>query len=161
MAKTLEVVGVTETIRALNKLEPGLRKRFTAEAAQIAEPAIAEAKRGYQQVPLSGMARNWQQKGRKIFPYSVPAARRGVRLKVDARREARAVIYVQQANRAAAVFESAGRANNNRLGDSLGDIRPGQTRVIGPAVYRQRHTVARGIERLVSRYATRIQREVR
>jgi hypothetical protein len=66
-----------------------------------------------------------------------------VKLKVDASREAVSLIYITQTNVAAAVFEAAGRTNQNRLGDSLGQLRPGTTRVLGPAVYRKRGEIER------------------
>jgi len=140
---TIEVVGLKEAIRSLNKVEPGLRKEFVAQATAIAQPAIQEVQRGYTKVPLSGMARQWQQNGKKIFPFSVARAISGVKLKVDASREATSLIYITQTNVAAAVFEAAGRANPNSLGDSLGDIRPGTTRVLGPAVFRKRKEIER------------------
>ena len=140
---SLEVVGVRDAIRSLNKIEPGLRKQFTAEATRIAQPAITEVQRGYKQVPLSGMARKWQQQNKKIFPFSVARAISGVKLKVDASREAVSLIYITQTNVAAAVFEAAGLTNQNRLGDSLGQLRPGTTRVLGPAVFRKRREIER------------------
>jgi hypothetical protein len=54
-----QVVGVKDTINALNKVEPQLVKDFKAQATQIAEPAISAGKAVYTQVPLSGLSRNW------------------------------------------------------------------------------------------------------
>ena len=138
---SLEVVGVRDAIRSLNKIEPGLRKQFTADATRIAQPAIQEVQKSYTKVPLSGMARKWEQANKKIFPFSVAKAVAGVKLKVDASREATSLIYITQTNVAAAVFEAAGRANQNRLGDSLGQLRSGTTRVLGPAVFRKRKDI--------------------
>ena len=45
---SIEMTGLKEAIRSLNKIEPGLRKEFTAQATRIAQPAILEAQRGYQ-----------------------------------------------------------------------------------------------------------------
>jgi hypothetical protein len=44
---SLEVVGVRDAIRSLNKIEPGLRKQFTKDATRIAQPAIQEVQKGY------------------------------------------------------------------------------------------------------------------
>ena len=140
---TIEIQGLKEAIRSLNKVEPGLRKQFVQDASRIAQPAIREVQRGYTQVPLSGMARKWEQANKKIFPFSVARSVSGVKLKVDASREAVSLIYITQTNVAAAVFEAAGRTNQNRLGDSLGQLRPGTTRVLGPAVYRKRGEIER------------------
>ena len=43
----IEIAGIKDAIRSLNKIEPGLRKEFQQEAARIAQPAIEEAQRGY------------------------------------------------------------------------------------------------------------------
>ena len=160
---SVEVVGVRDAIRSLNKVEPGLRKQFQLEAAQIAQPAIEAAQRAYTQVPLSGMERNWTEKGRnrKVFPFSVAKARRGVKLKLDARREATAVILITQTDRAAAVFETAGRRNQNPLGRSLGFVHPGQTRVIGPTVYRQRRKIEAQMKSAALRVVARVEKELK
>jgi mannitol-1-phosphate/altronate dehydrogenase len=158
---SIEMTGLKEAIRSLNKLEPGLRKEFTKNANEIAQPAIQEAQKGYAKIPLSGMARNWTDKsGRKIFPFSVAKAQSGVKLKVDAAREAVSLLYITQTNVGAAVFEAAGRSNPNTLGDSLGPLRPNQTRVLGPAVYRKRGDIEKGLERLSLDAIQRVQKEL-
>jgi hypothetical protein len=157
---TVQVVGVRDAIRSLNKIEPGLRKQFTADATRIAAPAIQEVQKGYTQVPLSGMARAWEQANKKIFPFSVSKTISGVKLKVDASREATSLIYITQTNVAAAVFEAAGRANQNRLGDSLGQLRPNHTRVLGPAVFRKRKEIERELLRATNEVKARVEREL-
>lgn len=157
----IEVAGLKDAIRSLNKIEPGLRKEFQQEAAAIAQPAIEEAQRGYVGLPLSGMANNWTQNGRKLFPYDPVKAARGVKLKLDAARNAVAVIVIQQTNAAAAIFESAGRKTANRLGDNLGHLAPGRTRIIGPAVYRKRGAITREMERAALRIVNDVNRELK
>ena len=158
---SVQVVGVRDAIRSLNKIEPGLRKQFTADATRIAQPAIQEVQKGYTRVPLSGMARAWEQANKKIFPFSVSKAISGVKLKVDASREATSLIYITQTNVAAAVFEAAGRANQNRLGDSLGQLRPNHTRVLGPAVFRKRGEIERELVRATNEVKARVERELK
>ena len=155
------MTGLKEAIRSLNKIEPGLRKEFVAQATRIAQPAIQEAQRGYQREYLSGMARKWTQNGKKIFPFSVARAVSGVKLKVDASREATSLIYITQTNVAAAVFEAAGRANQNRLGDSLGQLRPGTTRVLGPAVFRKRGEIEREMQSASQAVINRVEKELK
>ena len=141
---TIEVTGLREAIRSLNKVEPGLRKQFVAQATQIAQPAIQEVQRGYQREYLSGMARNWTQGGSKKFPFNIAKAVSGVKLKVNASREATSLIYIQQMNAGAAIWESAGRANVNPLGTSLGNVpEPNHTRNLGPSVFRKRGQIER------------------
>jgi hypothetical protein len=158
---SLEVVGVRDAIRSLNKIEPGLRKQFTADATRIAQPAIQEVQKGYTKVPLSGMARKWEQANKKIFPFSVAKAISGVKLKVDASREATSLIYITQTNVAAAVFEAAGRAKQNRLGDSLGQLRPNHTRILGPAVFRKRREIEGEMLRATNEVKARVERELK
>ena len=144
MNTTIQVTGLKEAIRSLNKVEPGLRKQFVQQASRIAQPAIDEVKRGYQREYLSGMARNWTQNGSKKFPFSVARAISGVKLKVDASREATSLIYIQQGNAGAAIWESAGRKTSNSLGNNLGSIpAPNHTRNLGPAVFRKRREIER------------------
>jgi hypothetical protein len=157
---SIEVVGVRDAIRSLNKIEPGLRKQFVQDANRIAQPAIQEVQRGYAQIPLSGMARAWTQNGKKIFPFSIARAISGVKLKVDASREATSLIYITQTYVAAAVFEAAGRKNPNRLSDSLGQLRPGHTRILGPAVFRKRREIERELLTATNQVKDRVQREL-
>lgn len=158
---SIQVVGVRDAIRSLNKVEPGLRKQFVQDANLIAQPAIQEVQRGYTKVPLSGMARKWEQANKKIFPFSVARAVSGVKLKVDASREATSLIYITQTNVAAAVFEAAGRTNPNSLGDSLGQLKPGHTRVLGPAVFRKRRDVEREMLKASMDAVSRVQKELK
>jgi hypothetical protein len=44
---SIEMTGLKEAIRSLNKIEPGLRKEFTRNANEIAAPAIQEVQKGY------------------------------------------------------------------------------------------------------------------
>jgi hypothetical protein len=143
---TIEIQGLKEAIRSLNKVEPGLRKQFVKDQTSIAQPAIDEVRRGYQREYLSGMARNWTQNGSKKFPFSLARAISGVKLKVDASREATSLIYIQQTNAGAAIWEAAGRKTSNSLGNNLGDIpAPNHTRNLGPAVFRKRKEIERAM----------------
>jgi len=156
-----DVAGLRDAVRALNKIEPGLRKEFTREAADIAKPAIVEAQNSYPDELLSGMQRSWTSRGRKLFPWSAAKARRGVKLKVDARREALSVINIQQTDPATAVFETAGRANPNQLGESLGPLQPNRTRILGPAVFRKRRAIEDEMRRLALRTVQNVAKEMR
>jgi hypothetical protein len=92
VSTTITVVGLKETINALNKVEPQLVKDFKAQATQIAEPAISAGKAVYTQVPLSGLSRNWTSRKRtppqKIRGFDVSRAKAGVQTKFDTRRKA-------------------------------------------------------------------------
>ena len=146
---TISVVGVKETINALKKIDPELQKNFRAQANEIAQPAINAAKEMYTQVPLSGMAYKWSSRGRQLFPFSVAKAKSGVKLRIDTRRNAVGVILIEQKDPATAIFETAGRANQNRLGDQLGFVGAGRTRLIGPAVYKARRGIETQMEKMI------------
>jgi hypothetical protein len=146
---TVSVVGVKETINALKKIDPQLQKDFRAQATAIAQPAINAAKEMYTQVPLSGMAYKWSSRGRQLFPFSVAKAKSGVKLRIDTRRNAVGVILIEQKDPATAIFETAGRANANRLGDSLGFVGAGRTRLIGPAVYKARRGIEAEMQKMI------------
>jgi hypothetical protein len=159
---TIEIQGLKEAIRSLNKVEPGLRKQFVQDATFIAQPAIDEVRRGYQRAYLSGMARNWTQNGSKKFPFSVARAISGVKLKVDASREATSLIYIQQTNAGAAIWEAAGRKTSNSLGNNLGSIpAPNHTRNLGPAVFRKRGEIERELVRATNEVKARVERELK
>jgi len=157
---TTQVVGVKNTINSLRKIDPQLQKDFKAQATQIAQPAINAGKAAYKDVPLSGMARKWQQNNRRIFPFSVAKAATGVRMRFDTRRNAVGVILIEQKDVAAAVFETAGRANANKLGNSLGFVGAGRTRLIGPAVYKARRGIEGEIKKMIADTMRTVQKEL-
>jgi hypothetical protein len=157
-----EIVGAKEAIRSLNKIEPGLRKQFAADATRIAQPAIQEAQMRYNSmgVPLSGMNRNWASNGRKIFPYNVAKASRSVKIRLDGDRRKTAVILIEQRDVATAVWETAGRKTENPLGTALGFIKPRTSRVLGPALFSRRREVTKGLETAMLEVTRRVQKEL-
>jgi hypothetical protein len=160
----MKVNGINDAIRSLNKIEPGLRRQYQDEARVIAEPAIAAVRNAYKFVPLSGMERKWAGpavKGRKVFPFSLAKARKGVNLTFNTDRRTSGVINIVQRDTGTAIFETAGRKDKNPLGDSLGLLSPGRTRLIGPVVYSQRDNLERVIGDLANRIVARVQRELR
>jgi len=159
-----QLVGIREAVAALNKIEPGLRKQFAAELNQIAQPAIQAAQSRYSSVgvPLSGMSQPWSNNGRKLFPYDPAKASKGVKVKLDTRRNNNGVITIQQTDAATGIFETAGRRTSNNLATNLGNT-PGQgrTRIFGPAVYSQIRAITVEIERAALRVVNKVNREMR
>jgi len=156
----MELVGLRDAIRSLNKIEPGLRKQFVADARRIAKPAVDNVRRGYTKVPLSGMSRKWSQNGRQLFPFTVAKAQRGVQVKVDTDRRTNNTISIVQKDQAAAIFETAGRRTDNSLERSLGQLAPGRTRIIGPAVYRARPEFEDELRRSILAVLKRVEKEL-
>ena len=166
---SIQIVGVKEAINGLRKIDPQLQKDFKAEATAIAQPAIDAAKAAYTQIPLSQMRYKWNDRGRKVFPFTVSSAQAGVRMRFDTRRNAVGVILIEQKNQAAAIFESAGRKTTNRLGQSLDFVSsnrgfamamPGRTRLIGPAVYKAKRGIEREMEKMILLTIKKVQKEL-
>jgi hypothetical protein len=157
---TIEVVGVKQTINSLRKIDPQLQKDFKADATQIAQPAIQAGKAVYKELPLSGMKYGWTQRDRKLFPFTVTKAVNGVRMRFDTRRNAVGVILIEQKDPAAAIFETAGRANANKLGNALGFVGAGRTRLIGPAVYKARRGIEAEMTKMIAKTMRTVQSEL-
>ena len=157
---TIEVVGVKQTINSLRKIDPQLQKDFKADATAIAQPAIQAGKAVYKELPLSGMKYKWTQRDRKLFPFTTAKAVNGVRMKFDTRRNAVGVILIEQKDPAAAIFETAGRANANKLGNALGFVGAGRTRLIGPAVYKARRGIEAEMQKMIIKTIRTVQSEI-
>ena len=157
---TIEIVGVKQTINSLRKIDPQLQKDFKSDATAIAQPAVNAGKAVYKELPLSGMKYNWTQRDRKLFPFTVTKAANGVRMRFDTRRGAVGVILIEQKDPAAAIFETAGRANANKLGQALGFVGVGRTRLIGPAVYKARRGIEAEMTKMIAKTMREVQREI-
>lgn len=156
------MVGVKETVRALSKIDRTVRRQFTKDATNVVRPIIDEAVQEYPDEALSGMAREWKQRGRQLFPYDRRRAVRGLKVKVDTRRQSKgAVIKLVQSNPAAAIFETAGKRNANNLGDNLTRKFQRASRLLWPIAERKLPDVQTEMETLVLEAMHRVQREVR
>ena len=75
---------------------------------------------------------------------------------------------IEQKDPAAAIFETAGRATDNRLSRSLDQeqgrgwkrAEPGKTRLYGRAVYKARKSIEREMEQVVLKAVNTVQREL-
>ena len=166
---TIQVAGAKQAINSLRKIDPQLQKDFKQNVNEIAAPAVQAGANSYEEVPLSRMGYRWTQRGRNLFPFTVAKARAGVRAKIDTRKRATAFILIEQMNPAAAIFETAGRKTQNRLGQSLDFVamergfkraEPGRTRLLGRAVYKARPQIEKSMERVVIQVVNDVQREL-
>ena len=162
-----KVEGVRETIVALRKIDPQLRKQFNRRANDIAKPIVLEARRRYTQVPLSGMSRRWAPRGRQVFPFTIQNARRGVKVKIDtskrlSRGPARPVgiVAVKQTNAAAVIFDMAGKATDNALSRNLSARWGAPSRIMWPAAENQLPAVTREMEALTKAVERYVQAEL-
>jgi hypothetical protein len=161
-----ELVGAKEAVRSLNKIEPGLRKQFAAEATAIAQPAISEAQRRYSAVgwgstQVKGLSRRWNDGGRPIFPWDSKKASNFVKIRLESDRRRTAVILLEQRNAGTAILEAAGRKNANPLGDALGFIKPRTSRILGPALFSKRAEVSDQMEKAMLTAINKVQRELK
>ena len=159
----ISVLGINEAIRSLNKIEPGLRKEFNNEARAIAAPATDAVRSAYRFVPLSGMNRQWKdsKNGRRLFPWNLAKAKKGVDVVFNTDRRSTGTINIVQRDVASAVFETAGRATSNPLGNSLGRLQPGRTRIIGPVVYSRINEIEKVMYEFALRIVHRVNRELK
>jgi hypothetical protein len=96
----------------------------------------------------------------KLKGFSVANAVKGVQTKFDTRRKAVGVILIEQKDPAAAIFETAGRANTNRLSTSLEPVSAGRTRLIGPAVYRSRRKIENEMKEMIVDTISAVQKKI-
>lgn len=116
----IEVQGVKETIKALRRLDPELRKEFNRNARSVAKPITDLAKSKYNRLPLSGFRRRWTVNGRPLTPITIGRFRGGVTFKVDTSKKRSSVFIVRQNNAVAEIFDMAGRSNRgNQIDTSL------------------------------------------
>jgi hypothetical protein len=66
----MEIVGVKEALRELNKISPQYRRQVTKEFKAIVDPVISQAKNAnMENMALSGFQRDWTTRsGYKMFP---------------------------------------------------------------------------------------------
>jgi hypothetical protein len=82
----IEVVGLKDALKTLNKIDKELRRRITTDYKKIVQPVIDDANNLVPTgVPLSGMARNWSTKsGFKLLPW-VPGMKQKIAAKINTR----------------------------------------------------------------------------
>jgi hypothetical protein len=82
----IEVVGLKEALKTLNKIDKSLRREITKDYKKIVQPVIDDANALVPTgVPLSGMARNWSTKsGFKMLPW-VPGMKQKIAAKINTR----------------------------------------------------------------------------
>ena len=162
MAKTSEITGVKETIKALRRIDPELRKEFNAKYKDAVSPMTNAAKAIYDdQLFPSGTKRTWAQGGRKIFPLTAAKAKTGVKPKINTSYRGGNALYVMQANPAAAVFDIAGKKNLNRLGSAFSSkFGKNASRVMWPVAERHQKQVKKNVQELVKETTKTVQKLV-
>jgi len=144
------VFGVKEALKELRNIDPELRKLINARAKNVVKPATDAMKAQYPARLLSGMARNWQQRGRQLFPYDQAAARRGVTVKVNTSKKSTSVISIIQKNPAAAIIDMAGKGGSSRFADALTALFGQPSRVMWPTYDKNNANVTENMTEVVN-----------
>lgn len=126
MARTgIQVFGIKEDLKTLNKLAPDLRRQITKDYRALMQPTISDARNnlptGIGVTVMRGFGRKW----RHIFPWDKAVANRNITVKIDTRRarqrnmdkgaqyETLSAFIIQQKNPAGIVFDIAGRGGKS------------------------------------------------
>jgi hypothetical protein len=82
----IEVVGLKDALKTLNKIDKSLRREITKDYKKIVQPVIDDANKLVPSgVPLSGMARNWSTRsGFKMLPW-IPGIKQKIAAKINTR----------------------------------------------------------------------------
>jgi hypothetical protein len=123
--KPIQIIGIKEDLKRLNKLAPDLRRDITKSYRAFMAPVIADARSnmpaGIGQTQMRGFNRKW----RNIMPWDKAIANRGITVKIDTRKarkknlqngvqyETVGAFIIQQKNPAGIVFDIAGRGGRS------------------------------------------------
>jgi hypothetical protein len=148
---SITIVGIKETLRELQKVEPDTAKAIKAEFKQIVKPIVDAAKPQVKELPLSGFARNW--KGGKILPWSQSAVAKSIIARFSNRKRGNslAVFSVSMKSPAGTIFDMAGRGNANRLASALDSLYGRASRLMWPTYERHADQVNENLARLVEK----------
>ena len=82
----IEVVGLKDALKTLNKIDKSLRREITKDYKKIVQPVIDDANKLVPTgVPLSGMARNWKTRsGFQMLPW-IPGRKQKIAAKINTR----------------------------------------------------------------------------
>ena len=126
MARTgVQVFGIKEDLKTLNKLAPDLRRDITKSYRALMQPTISDAKNNLPSGVGTTVMRGFGRKWRHIFPWDKAVASRNITVKIDTRRalkknldkgaqyETLSAFVIQQKNPAGIVFDIAGRGGRS------------------------------------------------
>jgi len=124
---TMQVQGLESTLKALQKIQPEVKKQFFKDAKKILKVAVDEAKGLYPAEDStrknggfpSGLSRAWAPGGRPLFPYSQQQAVKGVKIETSLSKKKDAVLTIVNKDGAASVIDYAGTKTSNALGAAL------------------------------------------
>ena len=161
----IEVVGLKEALKTLNKIDKSLRREITKDYKKIVQPVIDDANALVPTgVPLSGMARNWQTRsGFQILPW-IPGMKQKIAAKINTRnikeyggnKSNVGTFAIQWKGATGTMFDTSmegalGRELSERYGD--------RSRVMWKAYEQRQNDVMSEMEQLVKRVMDEANRE--
>jgi len=167
---SVEIKGVAEAIRTLNKVEPGLRRKMVKELRDAVKPLVEDINSSIPgEAPLSGMVHN----GRTSWN-----RRKTVVTKVDARKPRRhnnkpgynmlSVVRVGTRDAATAIADMAGKAGGGSSRAPLSRRRPNfasqlggtPSRYLWPAAERNLDAIERNVAEIAKEIQTQANKEL-
>ncbi len=85
------VVGVKETLRELQRMEPDLAKQIKADVKRITASVVSDAKSAVPNDVLSGFARQWQ--GGRLTPYNGEQVRKTIMTRFSNRKRGAVAVF--------------------------------------------------------------------
>lgn len=154
---TIEIAGLKDALKTLNKIDKKLRVEITREYRSIAKPVITDATNLIPtNVPLSGMARNWTTKsGFKMLPWE-PGHKQKIAAKINTRAIREYSGRTTNVGTFSIVYQSAtgtmfDMSAQGRLGAALTARYGSRSRVMWKAWQQNENTVNAEMEKLVKR----------
>ena len=143
---TVTVVGVKETLRELQRMEPDLAKEIKRDFKQIVDPIVQDARAQVSELPLSGFARSW--KGGALLPWNRSAVSKSIIARFSNRRRGNslAVFSVTMKSPAGTIFDMAGRGSANRLASALSSLYGAPSRLMWPSYERHAEQVNQNLQ---------------
>ena len=142
----LEVVGLKEALKTLNKLNPTVRRTITKDFKKITQPVVTEAQSKIPQMPLSGFKYNWTTKsGAKLLPWDNSASSKQIKSGVSAKKPRQfqgrmsnaSVFYIRWNGAMNTIYDLASKGNLGRSLKKYGE----PSRVLWPAYERNKAEV--------------------
>lgn len=143
---TVTVVGVKETLRELQRMEPDLAKEIKRDFKQIVDPIVQDARAQVSELPLSGFARSW--KAGALLPWNRSAVSKSIIARFSNRRRGNslAVFSVTMKSPAGTIFDMAGRGSANRLASALSSLYGAPSRLMWPTYERHAEQVNQNLQ---------------
>jgi len=165
VSTNIEVVGIKDALKTLNKIDKSLRREITKDYKKIVQPVIDDANKLVPtSAPLSGMARNWETRsGFKMLPW-IPGFKQKIQAKINTRaikefggNKVNVGTFIIQWQGATATMFDTSMAG--RLGAKLSQRYGRSSRVMWKAYEQRQDDVMSEMEQLVKRIMDEANRE--